>query len=121
MPACTCRRWRTRPASTSTWTTWRRSCKRTPYIADLKPGGKYVAKDLHEIGGVPVVMKALLDGGYLHGDCMTVTGKTIAENLKDVVFPTGPGRGPSGLATPISPTGGVVGLQGQPRARRARS
>ena len=62
--------------------------KRTPYIGDLKPGGRYVMKDLHDIGGVPVLMKALLDGGYLHGDCMTVTGKTIAENLKDVVFPT---------------------------------
>ena len=54
--------------------------KRTPYIASMKPGGKYVAKDLYEVGGVPVLMKALLDGGYLHGDCMTVTGKTIAEN-----------------------------------------
>ena len=55
--------------------------KKTPYIADLKPGGKYVAKDVHDIGGVPLVMKALLDGGFLHGDCMTVTGKTMAENL----------------------------------------
>src|SRR5919199_114823 len=53
--------------------------KRTPYIASLKPGGRYVAKDLYEMGGVPVLMKALLDGGLLHGDCMTVTGKTIAE------------------------------------------
>ena len=57
--------------------------KRTPYIADLKPGGRYVMKDLHDIGGVPVLMKALLDGGYLHGDCITVTGKTIAENLAE--------------------------------------
>ncbi len=63
--------------------------KRTPYIGDLKPGGRYVMKDLHDVGGVPVLMKALLDGGYLHGDCMTVTGKTVAENLRDVVFPTG--------------------------------
>src|SRR6202035_4057804 len=55
-------------------------CKRTPYIADLKPGGRYVMKDLYDVGGVPVLMKALLDGGYLHGDCMTVTGKTVAEN-----------------------------------------
>ena len=62
--------------------------RRTPYIADLKPGGKYVAFDVHKIGGIPVVLKALLDGGLLHGDCMTVTGKTMAENLKDVVFPT---------------------------------
>jgi dihydroxy-acid dehydratase len=85
--------------------------KRTPYIADLKPGGKYVAKDMFEIGGVPVLMKALLDGGYLHGDCITVTGKTIAENLKDVKFPTDqdviyP------TSKPITPTGGVIGLRG---------
>ena len=85
--------------------------KRTPYIADLKPAGRYVAKDLYEAGGVPVLMKALLDGGYLHGDCLTVTGKTIAENLRevvvsknqDVVRPT---------SAPLSPTGGVVGLKG---------
>ena len=56
--------------------------KRTPYIADLKPGGRYVAKDLYDVGGVPILMKALLDGGYLHGDCITVTGKSIAENLR---------------------------------------
>ena len=56
--------------------------KETPYIADLKPGGQYVAKDLFEIGGVPVLMRALLDGGYLDGECMTVTGKTIGENLE---------------------------------------
>ena len=67
--------------------------KRTPYIADFKPGGHYVMKDLHEVGGVPVLMKALLDGGYLHGDCITVTGKTIAENLSNVVSAEGPGRG----------------------------
>ena len=85
--------------------------KRTPYIADLKPGGKYVSKDMHDIGGVPVLMKALLDGGFLHGDCMTVTGKTIAENLKDVVFP----ENQDVIYTtknPITPTGGVVGLRG---------
>src|SRR5215831_12630345 len=61
--------------------------RRTPYIADLKPGGKYVAFDVHKVGGVPVVLKALLDGGLLHGDCITVTGKTIAENHADVKFP----------------------------------
>jgi dihydroxy-acid dehydratase len=85
--------------------------RKTPYIGDLKPGGKYVAKDLFEAGGIPLVMKALLDGGFLHGDCMTVTGKTIAENLanvkwnteQDVVRPT---------SKPISPTGGVVTLKG---------
>src|SRR5204862_1406673 len=61
--------------------------KSTPYIADLKPGGRYVAKDLYEVGGVPILMKALLDGGFLHGDCITVTGKTIKENLRNVVVP----------------------------------
>ncbi len=67
--------------------------KRTPYIGDFKPGGRYVMKDLHDVGGVPVLMKALLDGGYLHGDCITVTGRTIAENLRDIVVRAGPGRG----------------------------
>jgi dihydroxy-acid dehydratase len=85
--------------------------RRTPYIADLKPVGKYVAFDVHKVGGIPVIIKALLDGGLLHGDCLTVTGKTLAENHKDVVFPTGqdviyP------VSNPISPTGGVVGLKG---------
>ena len=85
--------------------------RRTPYIADLKPGGKYVAFDVHNIGGIPVIIKALLDGGLLHGDCLTVTGKTLAENHKDVVFPVNqdviyP------VSKPISPTGGVVGLKG---------
>ncbi|GAB4155534.1 MAG: dihydroxy-acid dehydratase [Sphingomonadales bacterium] len=85
--------------------------KRTPYIADLKPGGKYVAKDLHQAGGVQMVMKALLEGGFLHGDCITVSGKTIAENLAEitwnsdqkVIYP---------VSQPLSPTGGVVGLRG---------
>jgi dihydroxy-acid dehydratase len=85
--------------------------KRTPYIADLKPGGRYVARDMFEIGGVPVLMKALLDGGYLHGDCITVTGKTIAENLADVTFPTNQDVVRT-TAQPLSPTGGVVGLRG---------
>src|SRR5438876_6034999 len=85
--------------------------KRTPYIGDLKPGGRYVAKDLYEVGGVPVLMKALLDGGYLHGDCITVTGKTIAENLADVIFPTGQDV-VRPTSNPLSPTGGVVGLRG---------
>jgi dihydroxy-acid dehydratase len=85
--------------------------RRTPYIADLKPGGKYVAVDVHRIGGVPVVLKALFDGGLLHGDCITVTGKTLAENLKEVVFPTD-----QDVIYPVSRalsrTGGVVGLKG---------
>jgi dihydroxy-acid dehydratase len=85
--------------------------KRTPYIADLKPAGRYVMSDLHRVGGVPALLKLLLDGGYLHGDCLTVTGKTLAENLanvtvstdQDVLRPT---------SNPLSPTGGVVGLSG---------
>jgi dihydroxy-acid dehydratase len=85
--------------------------KRTPYFADLKPGGRYVAKDLFEIGGVPVLMKALLDGGFLHGDCITVTGKTIAENLRDVAFPKNQDV-VLPTSKPLSPTGGVVGLRG---------
>jgi dihydroxy-acid dehydratase len=85
--------------------------RRTPYIADLKPGGRYVAKDLYDIGGVPVLMKALLDGGYLHGDCITVTGKTIAENLAEVRFPTDQDV-VRPTATPLSTWGGVVGLIG---------
>ncbi|CAI8057407.1 Dihydroxy-acid dehydratase [Geodia barretti] len=85
--------------------------KRTPYIADLKPGGRYVAKDLFEVGGVPIVLKALLEGGYLHGDCMTVTGRTLAENLADVRFPTEQDVVVP-TSAPLSPTGGVVGLNG---------
>jgi dihydroxy-acid dehydratase len=85
--------------------------KRTPYIADLKPGGRYVAKDLYDVGGVPILMKALLDGGYLHGDCITVTGKTIAENLRNTVFPAGQDVVVS-TTRPLSPTGGVVTLRG---------
>ncbi len=85
--------------------------KSTPYIADLKPGGRYVAKDLYEIGGVEVIMKALMDGGYLHGDCITVTGKTIEENLADVTFPTDQDI-VRPTSNPLTPTGGVVGLRG---------
>jgi dihydroxy-acid dehydratase len=85
--------------------------RRTPYIADLKPGGRYVAKDMFEVGGIPLLMKTLLDHGFMHGDCMTVTGRTIAENMdrvtwnpdQDVVYPAN---------KPITPTGGVVGLKG---------
>jgi dihydroxy-acid dehydratase len=85
--------------------------KRTPYIADLKPGGQYVAKDMFEAGGVPMLLRTLLDGGYLHGDCLTVTGKTLAQNLETVVFDhTQAVIRP--VANPLSPTGGVVGLRG---------
>jgi dihydroxy-acid dehydratase len=85
--------------------------KRTPYIADLKPSGQYVAKDMYEAGGVPMLLRTLLDGGYLHGDCLTVTGKTLAENLAGVVF--NPNQSViRDVKTPLSPTGGVVGLRG---------
>ncbi len=85
--------------------------KKTPYIADLKPSGRYVAKDVFEAGGVPLLMKTLLDHGYLHGDCLTVTGRTIAENLKSVKW--NPDQAVIYPANkPISPTGGVVGLKG---------
>jgi dihydroxy-acid dehydratase len=85
--------------------------KKTPYIADLKPGGRYVAKDMFEAGGVPLLMKTLLDHGFLHGECLTVTGRTIADNLRsvewndaqDVVHPAD---------KPLLATGGVVGLKG---------
>ena len=85
--------------------------RKTPYIADLKPGGRYVAKDLYEIGGVQVILKALYEGGYLHGDCITVTGKTIAENLEKVKFPTNQDIVVR-TDKPLSTTGGVVGLKG---------
>ncbi len=85
--------------------------KKTPYLADLKPGGKYVAKDMWEAGGVPMLLKTLMDGGYIHGDCMTVTGKTMRENLKNVKFRTNQ-KVMRSYKNPISPTGGVVGLKG---------
>lgn len=85
--------------------------KRTPYVCDLKPGGKYVAKDMFEAGGIPLLMKTLLDEGFMHGDCMTVTGRTMGENMEKVawnadqkvVYPA---------SNPITKTGGVVGLKG---------
>jgi dihydroxy-acid dehydratase len=85
--------------------------KKTPYIADLKPSGKYVAKDVYDIGGVPQIMRVLLDGGYLHEDCLTVTGKTVKQNLENVKFNENQ-RVVYPVSKPISPTGGVVGLMG---------
>ena len=85
--------------------------KKTPYIADLKPGGKYIAKDVFDIGGVPQILKALLEGGILHGDCITVTGKTMAENLSTVTFNKDQ-KVIYPVSNPITPTGGVVGLKG---------
>ena len=85
--------------------------KSTPYIADLKPGGKYVAKDMYDAGGVYMLMKTLLDNGLLHGDCMTVTGKTIAENIEEVTWNPDQ-KVIYDVKSPITPTGGVVGLKG---------
>lgn len=85
--------------------------KTTPYIADLKPGGRYVAKDMYEAGGVYMLMKTLLAGGFLHGDCMTVTGKTLAENIDEVTWNPDQ-KVIYDVKTPITPTGGVVGLRG---------
>jgi len=85
--------------------------KATPYIADLKPGGKYVAKDLYEVGGVQIVIKTLLDAGFLHGDCLTVTGKTLAQNVKDLKFPKNQDV-VRPATNPFSKTGGVVVLKG---------
>jgi len=85
--------------------------KKTPYLADLKPGGQYVAKDMFEAGGVPMLLKTLLDGGYLHGDCLTVTGDTMENNLKTVVFNNNQ-KVIRPYNNPLSKTGGVVGLKG---------
>ena len=85
--------------------------KSTPYIADLKPGGNYVAKDMHEAGGVPMLLRTLLDEGFINGDCLTVTGKSIAENISEVTFDaTQKVIYPANK--PITITGGVVGLKG---------
>jgi dihydroxy-acid dehydratase len=85
--------------------------KRTPYLADLMPGGKYTAYDLYKVGGVETIMKTLLDGGFLHGDCMTVTGKTIAQNLKETQFPKDQDV-VYHYSKPIRKEGGVVTLKG---------
>ncbi len=85
--------------------------KSTPYIADLKPGGKYVAKDMYDAGGVYMLMKTLFDNGLLHGDCLTVTGKTIAENIEEVSWNPDQ-KVIYDVKSPITPTGGVVGLKG---------
>ena len=85
--------------------------KKTPYVADLKPGGQYVAKDMYEAGGVPMLLKTLLEGGYLYGDCKTVTGKSLGDNLEEITFnPVQKVIYP--VSNPLSPTGGVVGLTG---------
>ena len=85
--------------------------KSTPYIADLKPGGNYVAKDMHEAGGVPMLLRTLLDEGFINGDCLTVTGKSIAENISEVTFDSTQ-KVIYPANKPITKTGGVVGLKG---------
>ena len=85
--------------------------KSTPYIADLKPGGRYVAKDMHEAGGVYMLMKTLLDGGFLDPEPMTVTGKTLGENIEEIVWNPDQ-KVIYDVKAPLSPTGGVVGLKG---------
>ena len=85
--------------------------KSTPYIADLKPGGKYVAKDMYDAGGVYMTMKTLLDGGFIDGNPITVTGKTLGENLDEITWNPDQ-KVIYDVKTPITPTGGVVGLRG---------
>ena len=83
----------------------------TPYIADLKPGGQYVAKDMHEAGGVYMLMKTMLANGLLDGECLTVTGRTLGENIDQVTWNPDQ-KVIHDVRTPLSPTGGVVGLKG---------
>ena len=92
-----------------------------PHLGNVKPFGEYVMNDVFKIGGVPVVMRALLDAGLLHGDCMTVTGKTVAENLEKINPPDPDGKILRALNDPIHPTGGLTVLQGLARSRRALS
>ncbi|GAB85295.1 dihydroxy-acid dehydratase [Gordonia rubripertincta NBRC 101908] len=85
---------------------------RVPHLADVKPFGRHVMTDVDRIGGVPVVMKALLDAGLLHGDCLTVTGKTVAENLAHIAPPDPDGQVLRATKSPIHPTGGITILKG---------
>lgn len=106
-----------------------RVSRRTPILADLRPGGRYVMLDLHQAGGVPAVLRSLLDAGLLHGDCMTVTGKTMAENLADVTIPVGQDvvldpqhalnqtGGLVVLRGNLAPDGGVIKTAGVPKLR----
>jgi len=92
---------------------------RVPHLADVKPFGRYVMTDIDRIGGVPVVMKALLDAGLLHGDALTVTGKTIAENLRDICPPDPDGKIIHAMSDPIHRTGGLTVLRGSLAAEGA--
>ncbi len=87
--------------------------ERTPHLADVKPFGRYVMSDVDRVGGIPVVMRLLLDAGLLHGDALTVTGKTVAENLEDVGAPSSPdGEVIRAMTAPLHPTGGITILHG---------
>jgi dihydroxy-acid dehydratase len=102
---------------------------RTPTLADLKPGGRYVANDVHRVGGIPVLLRALLDAGCLHGDCLTITGRTMAENLEtvtvpddqDVILPARRALNPTGglkiVRGNLAPDGGVVKVTGVSKLR----
>lgn len=106
-----------------------RVSERTPTLADLRPGGRFVMNDLHRVGGVPAVLRAMLDAGCLHGDCLTVTGRTLAEELAEVVIPSGqevvrtmanavaPNGGLAVVRGNLAPEGGVVKTTGVPRLR----
>jgi dihydroxy-acid dehydratase len=85
---------------------------KVPHLGDLKPFGRYVMNDVDKIGGIPVVMKALLDAGLLHGDCLTVTGRTMAENLAEIAPPDVDGNIIRELGRPIHATGGITILKG---------
>ena len=85
---------------------------KVPHLADVKPFGRHVMQDVDRIGGVPVIMKALLDAGLLHGDCLTVTGRTLAENLADIAPPDPDGKVLRAMNSPIHPTGGITILRG---------
>ena len=85
---------------------------RVPHLADVKPFGRHVMSHVDHIGGVPVMMKALLDAGLMHGDCLTVTGQTVAENLAAIAPPDPDGKVLRALDNPIHPTGGITILRG---------
>ncbi|CAM4310597.1 dihydroxy-acid dehydratase [Nocardia ninae] len=86
--------------------------RRVPHLADVKPFGQHVMTDVDRVGGVPVMMKALLDAGLLHGDCLTVTGRTVAENLAEIAPPDPDGKVVRAMTSPIHPTGGITILEG---------
>ncbi|AFZ69937.1 dihydroxy-acid dehydratase [Caldisphaera lagunensis DSM 15908] len=89
-----------------------RISKRTPYIASMRPGGDYVMADLDEIGGVPIILKKLLDAGLLHGEALTVTGKTLKENLDEYKYPNVSSHIIRDVKNPIKPRGGIIVLKG---------